>query len=66
MKKFMSKLGVAGLCVVGTVAPAMAVTQLPVGWDTDLNDAKADAITVAVAFILAIIAIRAIKMLRRG
>ena len=66
MKKMMTKLGLTSVALFSS-SYAFAASQLPVGWDADVTDAKTDAITVGVTFILAIIAIRAVYLIaKRG
>lgn len=68
MRKFCEKqgkkLGLAGLALAAYVEQSIAA--VPAGVTTAMADMQADAVTVATAFLVAIIAVKAFKLMRRG
>ncbi len=54
------------LAVLATTTAGTAMAAVPEGVTTAMADLKTDAIVVATAFLVAIIAIAAFKMMRRG
>lgn len=63
MKKNLRKLGFGA---VAFLASASAFAAVPVGVTTAIGDMSADAVTVATAVLVAIIAVVAIKFIRKG
>ena len=64
MNKFLKKCGAVIVGSVATVSSAFAA--VPAGVTTALTDLEADAVTVAIAFLVAGIAVKAIHIMRRG
>lgn len=54
----------SGLSLAGLSLPSFAA--VPAGVTTAIADLQADAVTVAVAFLVAIIAVKAVHMMRRA
>jgi hypothetical protein len=52
--------------VVVSLAPLSVFAAVPADVTTAMTDMKADAIVVATAFLVAIIAVKAFKLMRRG
>lgn len=63
-KNFKSRLALVPAFLAATAAPAFAA--VPADVTTAIADLKTDGVTVATAFLVAIIAVAAIKFLRRG
>lgn len=63
-KKLKARLALVPAFVAATAAPAFAA--VPADVTTAIADLKTDGLTVATAFLVAIIAIAAIKFLRKG
>lgn len=60
----MSKFIQAGLAAVGVLAVSAANAAVPAAITTAIADMQADGVTVATAFVVAAIAVAAIKFLR--
>lgn len=66
MFKFGMKQKLAALAAMATVAAGNAMAAVPAEVSTALGDAKTDGVTVASAVLVAIVAIFAFKLMRRG
>lgn len=62
----MTKQKLAVLAVPLTLAAGNAMAAVPTEVTTALSDAKTDGVTVATAVLVAIVAIFAFKLMRRG
>lgn len=63
-KKFARLSAAASVTLLGAVGSAQAA--VPTEVSTALTDMKADGVTVALGFLVAVIAVKAIHMMRRG
>jgi len=61
-----TKQKLAALAAMSTLAAGNAMAAVPTEVSTALNDAKTDGVTVASAVLVAIVAIFAFKLMRRG
>lgn len=64
IRKGFSAAAVAGAALVGSAGSAIAA--VPAEVTTAVGDMKTDALTVGAAFLVAIVAIAALKMMRRA
>lgn len=61
-----TKRNLAALAALMTIAAGNAMAAVPTEVSTALGDAKTDGVTVATAVLVAIVAIFAFKLMRRG